>query len=68
MARPKTFKKQYLWVSQDFYKLIMDTSQDLQKKGYKTGTAHLTHQLAPIIKDNVKFEMMFVKPKWRRRR
>ena len=64
------YKKQYLWVSQDFYNWIMGSAQRLKKKGNQTGSADLTHKLIHDIKlpERVSFDRVFIQGRWTRRR
>lgn len=60
-------KNQYLWVDQEFYNHIMNKADELKRKGMQTGAADLTRRLAPIIKENIKFDAMF-DVRWKKRR
>lgn len=62
------FPRQYLWVSQEFYNFIITTSKELRSKGINTGSADLTHRLAPILKQKINFEELVKPPKMRWRR
>jgi len=62
------YPRQYLWVSQDFYNVIMGKSEELKSKGFQTGSADLTHRLTPLINQNVKFENLFPKIEWKKKK
>jgi hypothetical protein len=64
----KSYKRQYLWVSQDFYNWVMNESQQLRKKGINTGSAGITHILIHEMKlpEKINLNITFPKVKGKR--
>lgn len=56
--RKDNFPKQYLWVSQEFYNVIMGKSKELKKKGLDVGSSRITHEITPIVQ-TTDFETIF---------
>ena len=61
-------RRQYMWVDQEFYNLMMGKAKELKNKGFPTGTADLTQRIAPLLKQNLQFENLFPKVRWRKRK
>lgn len=63
-----SFKRKYLWVSEDFHKHIVDEVKKIHNAGFNIGSAGITHKLTPILKDNVKVENLFPEIVWREKK